>query len=244
LRVFAFSVALGLLLAVVFYLFMKFFSDKRSEFMTFIFEAYGAYVLAEHFHLSGILTLIVAVIGTKVFVDLDIEHTIDDLEESKFSKAYKRMKLHKVEAIAQDRMEYIYNMASELGYIATAIIFFVLAEVVDIDKLMEYKSEIFIMFGVTTLIRAVSMAKFALLGAKSKHIEPVGKDGWFLLTFSGMKGALSIILVHMLPSSLPYKDLFEAVTIGVVVLSIFVYGGVLWVYFMFIKKEDVVLTGK
>jgi len=47
-----------------------------------------------------------------------------------------------------------------------------------------------------------------------------------------------------LPSSLPYKDLFEAVTIGVVVLSIFVYGGVLWVYFMFIKKENVILTGK
>jgi len=134
-------------------------------------------------------------------------------------------------------MRYIYDMASELGYVATAIIFFVLAEIVDIDKLMEYKGEILIMFGVTTLIRALSMAKFALLGAKSKHIEPVGKDGWFLLTFSGMKGALSIILVHMLPNGVPYKDLFEAVTIGVVVLSIFVYGTTLWIYFMFVKKD-------
>ncbi len=237
LKVLLFSSVLGLVLAALFYLFMKLFNDKRSEFMTFVVEAYAAYVLAEHFHLSGILTLIIAIIGTKVFVDMDIDSTVNNLSESKISKAYKRMRLHKVEAIAQERMRYIYDMASELGYVATAIIFFVLAEIVDIDKLMEYKGEILIMFGVTTLIRALSMAKFALLGAKSKHIEPVGKDGWFLLTFSGMKGALSIILVHMLPNGVPYKDLFEAVTIGVVVLSIFVYGTTLWIYFMFVKKD-------
>ncbi len=51
-----------------------------------------------------------------------------------------------------------------------------------------------------------------------------------------MKGALSIILVHMLPHDLPYRELFESVTIGVVVLSIFVYGTILWLYFMFFDK--------
>jgi len=238
LKVFTFSAVLGLALAVGFYLFMKLFSDKRSEFLSFMAEAYTAYVLAEHFHLSGILTLIVAIIGTKVFIDLDLEHEKSDVTKSKFSKAYKKMRLDKVTAVTKDRLAYIYDMSSEVGYIATAIIFFVLAEVVDVDKLMEYRSEIFIMFGVTTLIRALSMAKFAFFGAKSRHIEPIGLDGWFLLTFSGMKGALSIILVHMLPHDLPHKDLFEAVTTGVVVLSIFVYGSILWFYFMFVKKEE------
>jgi len=95
------------------------------------------------------------------------------------------------------------------------------------------------MFVATTLIRAISMAKFAFFGTvKSlESIKPVGLEGWFILTFSGMKGALSIILVHMIPNSFEHKELFEAVTIGVVVLSIFVYGTTLWTYFTFFKPE-------
>jgi len=53
-----------------------------------------------------------------------------------------------------------------------------------------------------------------------------------------MKGALSIILVHMIPSSFEYKELFEVVTTGVVMMSIFVYGTTLWAYFTFFKKEE------
>jgi CPA1 family monovalent cation:H+ antiporter len=138
-------------------------------------------------------------------------------------------------------MEYIYEMAREFGYIAAVVIFFLLAEMVDVPTLLSYWKEILIMFGVTTLIRALSMAKFAFLGDKTEAIKPVGVRGWFILTFSGMKGALSIILVHMLPHDLPQRALFESVTIGVVVLSIFVYGSILWVYFMFFnaKKENI-----
>ena len=120
------------------------------------------------------------------------------------------------------------------------MIFFVLAEMVDFHQLWEYKTEIFVMFIITTFIRALSMAKFAFFGSvKSLHsIKPVGLEGWFILTFSGMKGALSIILVHMIPDSFAHKEMFEAVTIGVVVLSIFVYGTTLWTYFTFFKKEE------
>lgn len=236
LKVFAFSSALGLVIAVAFYLMMKLFSDKRSEFFAFVVEAYAAYVLAEHFHISGILTLIVAIIGTKVFIDRDIAHQKEMLSSRGFSRSYRKKRLSSIAATTSERLEYIYEMASEFGYIAAAMIFFVLAEMVDLDKLLVYWKEILIMFAVTTVIRALSMAKFAFLGAKSKHIEPVGMEGWFILTFSGMKGALSIILVHMLPHDMPYREMFEAVTIGVVVLSIFVYGLTLWYYFMFVKQ--------
>jgi len=238
LKVFVFSALLGLLIAVVFYLMMKLFSDRRSEFFAFVVEAYAAYVLAEHFHISGILTLIVAIVGTKVFIDIDIAHQKEEITSRGFSRAFMRSKLSKISATTDERLAYIYEMASEFGYIAAAMIFFVLAEMVDLDKLMMYWREIVIMFAVTTVIRALSMAKFAFLGAKSKHIEPVGVEGWFILTFSGMKGALSIILVHMLPHDIPHREMFEAVTIGVVVLSIFVYGLTLWYYFMFVKPDE------
>jgi len=236
LRVFAVSTAIGLALGFGFYMLMKLFSNKRGELFAFIVEAYVAYVLAEEMHVSGILTLIVAIVATKAWIDSDLAH--DDTKKTK--NFMRKLRLGSIETTTHERLDYIYEMAKEFGYIAAVMIFFVLAEMVDFHQLWEYKIEILTMFVATTLIRAVSMAKFAFFGTvKSlQSIKPVGLEGWFILTFSGMKGALSIILVHMIPDSFAHKELFEAVTIGVVVLSIFVYGTTLWTYFTFFKKEE------
>ena len=236
LRVFVVSIGIGVTIGFVFYMLMKLFSDKRGEFFTFIIEAYLAYVVAEEMHVSGILTLIVAIITTKAWIDADIKIAQED--ETKREKSFMRsLRLEGIKATTTERLEYIYEMSKEFGYIAAVMIFFVLAEMVSLEKLWAYKTEIFIMFGITTLIRAVSMAKFAFIGDNVKHIAPVGLEGWFILTFSGMKGALSIILVHMIPATFEHKEFFEVVTTGVVMMSIFVYGTTLWTYFTFFKKE-------
>jgi len=235
LRVFVVSTLIGLALGFGFYMLMKLFSNKRGELFAFIVEAYAAYVLAEEMHVSGILTLIVAIVATKAWIDSDL-----DQNTLKKTKSFmRRLRLGGIESTTYERLEYIYEMAKEFGYIAAVMIFFVLAEMVDFHLLWEYKFEILTMFVATTLIRAISMAKFAFFGTvKSlESIKPVGLEGWFILTFSGMKGALSIILVHMIPNSFEHKELFEAVTIGVVVLSIFVYGTTLWTYFTFFKPK-------
>jgi CPA1 family monovalent cation:H+ antiporter len=231
LRVFGVSTTVGLGLGFGFYMLMKLYSNKRGELFSFIVEAYIAYVLGEELHISGILTLIVAIVTTKALVDRDL-----DFDESKKSKSFLRA-LNRIKSTSKERLEYIYEMAKEFGYIASVVIFFALAEMVNLKELWHYKYEILVMFVVTTIIRALSMAKFALIGSKSQHIAPVGLEGWFILTFSGMKGALSIILVHLIPDSFEYKEMFEAVTVGVVVLSIFLYGITLWTYFTFFKKE-------
>ena len=236
LRVFAMSIGIGIVLGYLFYMLMKLFDDKRGEFFVFVIEAYLAYVVAEHFHVSGILTLITAIIATKAWIDIDMK-TLDE-EKAKKSKTFmQRLRLHGIDSTTSERMEYIYEMAKEFGYIAAVMIFFVLAEMVSLEKFWEYKVEILTMFGITTLIRGVSMAKFAFWGSKLEQIKPVGFEGWFILTFSGMKGALSIILVHMIPSSFEHKEFFEVVTTGVVMMSIFVYGTTLWAYFTFFRKE-------
>jgi CPA1 family monovalent cation:H+ antiporter len=235
-RVFIVSMGIGLGIAYIFYMLMKLFSDKRGELFSFIIEGYLAYVLAEEMHVSGILTLIVAIIATKAWIDMDIEASCSMGKRPK--SLLRTMRLEHICATTNERLEYIYEMAKEFGYIAAVMIFFVLAEMVDLDKLWNYRREILIMFAVTTLIRAVSMAKFAFFGKSIDSIKKVGVEGWFILTFSGMKGALSIILVHMIPSGYEYKELFEAVTTGVVILSIFIYGTTLWIYFTFFKKDE------
>ena len=235
-RVFTLSTVVGIAVGFVFYMSMKLYSNKRSELFAFVVEAYVAYVLAEEMHISGILTLIVAIVATKAWIDADLSH-----DTSKKTKGFlRKLRLGGIETTTKERLEYIYEMAKEFGYIAAVIIFFALAEMVDFHLLLEYKNEILIMFVITTFIRAVSMAKFAFFGTVKSldSIKPVGLEGWFILTFSGMKGALSIILVHMIPDNFAHKELFEAVTIGVVVLSIFVYGTTLWTYFTFFKKDE------
>ncbi len=233
-RVFILSTLIGLALGYGFYMLMKLFSDRRGELFAFVVEAYSAYLLGEHFHVSGILTLIVAIVATKAWIDDDLAN-----DTAKRTKSFLRtLRLGAIKSTTTDRLEYIYDMAKEFGYIAAVVIFFALAEMVDFKLLLEYKREILIMFAVTTLIRAISMAKFAFIGDKIKAIKPVGFKGWFILTFSGMKGALSIILVHLIPDTFPHKEMFEAVTIGVVILSIFVYGIILWAYFTFKKDES------
>ena len=232
-RVFLVSTLIGLVLGYAFYMVMKLYSDKRGELFSFIVEAYAAYLLGEELHVSGILTLIVAIVATKAWIDFDLNE-----EGAKKVKTFLRtIRLGAIASTSKERLEYIYEMAKEFGYIASVVIFFALAEMVDFHKLWEYKTEILTMFAVTTVIRALAMAKFTFIGAKIEQIKPVGKEGWFILTFSGMKGALSIILVHLIPDSFKYKEMFESVTIGVVVLSIFVYGITLWTYFTFFRKE-------
>ncbi len=236
LRVFVISSFMGIVLGYSFYMLMKLFSNKRGELFAFVVEAYLSYVLAEEMHVSGILTLIVAVVATKAWIDLDLAQKSD-----KKTKSFMRsMRLSQIQSTTTERLEYIYEMAKEFGYIGAVVIFFALAEMVDFHKLWEYRWQIVTMFTVTTFIRAISMAKFAFFGRVKllSYIKPVGLEGWFILTFSGMKGALSIILVHMIPDSFAHKEMFEAVTIGVVVLSIFIYGTVLWTYFTFFKKEE------
>ena len=235
LRVFAVSMGMGVLLGYGFYMVMKLFSDKRGELFTFIVAGYAAYVLGEEMHVSGILTLITAIVATKAWIDMDMA-TSCNREKTRKRTLFAKLRFGDVCATTNERLTYIYEMAKEFGYIAAVMIFFVLAEMIDLEKLWYYRSEILIMFGVTTLIRALSMAKFAFFGKTIDSIKPVGREGWFILTFSGMKGALSIILVHMIPASYVYKSLFESVTIGVVVLSIFLYGTTLWSYFTFFKK--------
>ena len=236
-RVFAVSMGMGIGLGYLFYMLMKLINDKRGELFVFIIEAYLAYVVAEHFHVSGILTLITAIIATKAWIDMDMK-TLGEEEAKKSRTFLQKLRLHGIDSTTSERMEYIYEMAKEFGYIAAVMIFFVLAEMVSLEKFWEYKVEIFTMFIITTLIRAVSMAKFAFWGSKLEQIKPVGFEGWFILTFSGMKGALSIILVHMIPSSFEHKEFFEVVTTGVVIMSIFVYGTTLWAYFTFFRKEE------
>ncbi|RMH40766.1 MAG: sodium:proton antiporter, partial [Alphaproteobacteria bacterium] len=46
----------------------------------------------------------------------------------------------------------------------------------------------------------------------------------------GIKGGLSVVMLMMIPADFPHLEMFQAVVIGVIMLSTFIYSGLLlWI---------------
>lgn len=227
LKAFLIPGVLGLIVGYIGFILIKLFHSQREETFIIIAVAYGSFVAAEIFHTSGIFAIITGILLFKNLVDKELELLNED--SNSFSKVTNK----------ERHLASISNI-EDFASIAVVVLFVTLASMINIDQLIKYWKEILIVFGITTAIRAIIMAKFVLVGKSFKAIDYVGLNGWFVLTLAGMKGGLSIIMVHSLPKDFIMLEMFEAVTVGIILLSVFVYGFIL-VGYMLSTKNKVVL---
>ncbi len=196
-----------------------------DEFIIVLLTAYLSFGIAEihAIHVSGILSLIVAVMTLRYYINKQFKASAAH-ESIILDEATKRPQ-SKIEKIitTQARLDENLQIISFFALFANAVLFFTLAEIVELSKLLEYSKEIIILFVFTTLIRATMMFNFSFISRKSKRIQNVNYRWWSILTFAGIKGGLSMIMVHALPASFIYKEMFTQVVMGVILLSIFVY---------------------
>lgn len=235
-KVFSISMIIGFIIGYLSFVLMKLTTDDKDETLITISVAYASFVLAEIVHVSGLLSLIVAVVLFKTLIDKELkEEKIILNKEKENLPAVKRFRLFQKETTTKVKHENTLMNLENYSYLATALVFVSFSSLINIEQLIKYWKEIIIMFIATTVIRALVMAKFLFIGKKMKAIDYVGFNGWVILTLAGMKGALSIIMVHALPKDFLFKEMFEAVTVGLILLSIFVYGITLVIY---MKKQD------
>ena len=71
------------------------------------------------------------------------------------------------------------------------------------------------------------MAKFAIITNQTTKMTNVNFRWWGVLTFAGIKGGLSIVMLMMIPAGFEHIELFTAVVIGVIMLSTFIYSAIL-----------------
>jgi monovalent cation:H+ antiporter, CPA1 family len=236
LRVFIFSILIGLIVGIFFFFMMFLFHKSIEELFLILMTAYSAYAVAESFHLSGILSLIVGVIFLKNMIVRHMENFeanqsglvryegILELIRSRHSyKKEQEAKKRILSATTYEKLKYNEDIIDSFSIIATAFLFFSLAELININSLIHYWKEILIVFIATTIIRALVMLKFAYITNKTNRMHNVSIRWWGVLTFSGVKGGLSLIMVHNLPKNFQYKEMFETIVIGVIILSIFIY---------------------
>ncbi len=224
LRVLSLSVLIGVIIGYIGKLLLSTLHTVTDEFIVILLTAYVAFGIAEnhHIHVSGILALIVAVLTLQYFISKQFNAQDSDnaiIESDSHQASTKKERIITTKARLDENKQIIAFFA----LFANAVLFFTLAELIEIEKMMHYSKEIIVLFIATTLIRAAMMFKFSYISKQVHKITDVSYRWWAILTFAGIKGGLSMIMVHALPDTFAYKEMFEQIVMGIILLSIFVY---------------------
>jgi len=193
-----------------------------------------------HLHLSGILTCIFATITLHHVMSQSVAEDEEKLKKEEAELQFESAKVdtsasvvsflfQKIRATVEERDRHLRTKEDIqlLAVVANTILFVAMAEIIHLDLLLKYSKEIIVMFLATTVIRALMMAKFAIITNKTTKMTNVNFRWWGVLTFAGIKGGLSIVMLMMIPADFEHLEMFKAVVIGVIMLSTFVYSGIL-----------------
>jgi len=247
------STLLGVMIGYIGLLAMKTTENRVAELLILIMTGYGAFELSEHFylvlnmfgahshmHLSGILACIFATVTVHHVLskavnqnEMQLEREEAELERESASDQHSSRLIHiavrKIKATVEERDRHIRSKEDVqlLAIVANTILFVAMAEIIDLNLLWYYKTEILVMFLATTVIRAAMMAKFAFITNKTDKMANVNFRWWGVLTFAGIKGGLSVVMLMMIPPTFEHLEMFKAIVIGVILLSTFIYSAIL-----------------
>ncbi len=236
-KVLLLSVVIGLVIGFLGIQLMRTTENGMSELMVILLTAYSSFEMAEHFHVSGLLAVIVAIITLNTITQKSLreidrrvrkgKRILDRTNRSKkiFSHRFMSRITRRLGSDITEIEQHKLNMqyVSVLALLANAFLFISMASIVHVDLLIKYSREIFWMFVVTTLIRAFMMALFALLSNKREEMTDISFRWWSVLLFAGIKGGLSIVMLQMLPENFAHREMFEAIVVGVILLSTLLY---------------------
>jgi CPA1 family monovalent cation:H+ antiporter len=218
------SVVLGFVFGLIGYLVFEYSKQSLEEFVTIYIMASLSFVLAEHMGGSGILSVVVSVMYFKYLYDKGGHY-----KKNGFLSLLKNLRHARSNLVYRAYKKESYY----LGLFANGIIFITMAVVVDLGLLWKYKVQIASLFVITTFIRYGMMYLFVWY---KKYLVYWAN----ILTLSGMKGSLAVIMVVSLSNDFEYKEMILTVVLGVVVLSVFVYS-ILLSFYLYTQKENLII---
>ena len=253
-KVILLAILIGFVIGFIGTLFIKFINDLRSELILIILMAYSAFEVAELFHASGLLAEIVAIltITTIIHKSFELEERrlnknkeifIDSMTHSKERnqfKVKKYMNKFMIDITNSHRHKDVGEILEILALIVNGVLFVSLANLINIDLLLKYKYEILSIFGITILTRFLILGKFMLASRFTKKIPTISFNWFVVLNLAGIKGGLSIVMLHMLTIAIPnfeHLELFTAIVSGVIILSILIYIPLLIIFITLNKKK-------
>ncbi len=206
---------------------MRLVHDPMGETMMIMAIAFGSFWLAEHFHASGILAVIVAVLFANSVITKRLERgeAVIGVEPGAVPRRSLRQFLMNFDEAVKDTAAYqiVIGNLRFVAIIAASVLFISMAQLIHFDVLAKYWSEIISVFIGVTLIRMANLGIFAAISRRTARIPTISIHWWMILVGAGVKGAFSLLMLHMIPTSYQYRELFEAIVVGNVLLSTFLY---------------------
>ncbi|MFH1811005.1 MAG: sodium:proton antiporter [Pseudomonadota bacterium] len=170
--------------------------DHLIEIALTTVTAWGAFLIAERIHVSGVIATVVAglMVGN----------------------------IGKTRGMSPTSREAVLSFWEYAAFFINSIVFLLLGLEVSLGAMWEHKAAIGLAFVAVLVGRAVAVyAPLPLLRRLGQSLD--GRSATVLF-WGGLRGSLSMVLAMSLPRDLPGRELIVTMTFGVVVLSILVQG--------------------
>jgi CPA1 family monovalent cation:H+ antiporter len=170
--------------------------DPMIEITLTTIAAYGSFLFAEHFHLSGVIATVAAGMlcgnyGARTGMSPSTRIAVESF------------------------WEYV-------AFALNSIVFLLIGFEVHVDGLLRSWQAILIAYLAVTVGRAALIYLVTLVLRRTKESIPWSWSA--VLTWGGLRGGLSMVLVLALPKDFPHRELLVTMTFGVVILSILLQG--------------------
>ena len=170
--------------------------DPMIEITVTTIAAYGSFVAAEYFHFSGVIAVVVSGMLCGNY-------------------AAKTGMSPSTRVAVASFWEY-------LAFALNSLVFLLIGFQVKVDALAAAWKPILVAYLAVTVGRSLVIGGVALLLSRTKEAMP--KSWAAVLTWGGLRGGLSMVLVLGLPVGMPHREIIQTMTFGVVILSILVQG--------------------
>jgi len=159
--------------------------------------AYGAYLVAEQFHVSGVLAVVAAGI------------VCGNLSPQGMSPTTKIV---------------LFNFWEYVAFLANSLVFLLIGIRVNVTQLTENILPIIAAVGAVLVARAIvvyGLLGLTRLGGREVHVSLSWRH---VLFWGGLRGAVGLALALSLPANLPERDLLQVMTFGVVLFTLLAQG--------------------
>jgi monovalent cation:H+ antiporter, CPA1 family len=158
--------------------------------------AYGSFVLAEAtFAVSGVMATVAAGVAMGGMLESRADHAVRDL---------------------------LHEMWESLGFIANALLFLFIGLALDVDLLVDNATAIGIALVAVLVSRPLAVVPVVTLLERWAHIPKVGQRNSAVIVWGGLRGGVALALALALPEELEQRELFVALTGGVVLATLLI----------------------
>jgi len=175
--------------------------DHLLELTVSLATAYGAYLIADTFHESGIIATVVAGVvlgnyGRRIGMSERTQEALDTVWEF-------------------------------LAFLLTALVFLLVGLAISLEQLVE--AVIPIGWAILAILAGRALVVYLLVGGTSRLISDryhrsIPLEWLHVMFWSGLRGAVSVALALSLPGDFPQRALLQEITFGVVLFTLIIQG--------------------